>query len=272
MAYRWRLRRRPTEGQRSGQTRLIVAIAAEEGPGPALIVRHLHAHPGNAVGLRSEAVTPREIVALIREGIAAGWTPTRPGPAFELTLRGRVVLPSLEIPPLHRSEAALAELARARTPASLDRLEIGAQGSGISINGVDLVARVRAAELPHAIREVALRKAEGDEIEVDDIAGAYIGLQPHLLRWPSRALVDLPSPEVHAFAIPEDDPRRRKATLLECTCGISECWFLLARITLLDEFVVWSEFEQFHRPWRLELGPFVFARRDYFAAIGAPAA
>jgi len=37
--------------------------------------------------------------------------------------------------------------------------------------------------------------------------------------------------------------------VLGCTCGITECWFLLVRITVLDEVVIWSDFEQVHRPW-----------------------
>lgn len=89
------------------------------------------------------------------------------------------------------------------------------------------------------------------------------------LRLPSRHLLGAPSREAGCFAIPEDDPRRRKTTLLQCTCGISECWFLLATITALEDFVIWSDFEQFHRDWVYGLGPLVFARDAYLAAIAA---
>ena len=270
VAYRWRLRTRPTDGQRLGHTPLIVAIAAEVGPGPALIVRHFHAHPGNTIGRRAEAVTPREVVAMIREGIREGWQPSRPGRAVELELRRRVALPGPEIRPglRPRSREALEALARARPPGGYDRLELDDHGSGILINGVDLIALVRAAELPHATREVDERRKRGDAVTVDDLAGAYAGLGPGPFRWPSRALLDAPSGEV--AGLHEDDPRRRKTTLLGCPCGFVECWFLLAQITTLDAYVTWSDFEQFHRPWSLDLGPFVFERAAYLAAIGAP--
>lgn len=268
-AYRWTLRRRPTAGQRSGETPLVVAIAAEAGEGPALIVRLPRAHPGNRVGRRTEAVTPAEVAALIRAGRRSGWEPTRPGRAVELALQTRVVLPGPEIgPPRLQGPAELLALARGRPPERLDRLALGGEGSGISINGVDLIARVRAAELPHAASEAAARRSQGDPVEVDDLAGAYSGLGP--LGWPKRALLGAPSAEASCFEIAEDDPRRAKTTLLGCTCGIVECWFLLAQIAVLEEFVVWSDFESFHRPWILDLGPFVFGRRDYMAAIGAP--
>lgn len=64
-----------------------------------------------------------------------------------------------------------------------------------------------------------------------------------------------------------DDRRRRKATVLGCTCGIVECWFLMVEITLLDDVVIWSDFEQFHRPWVYALGPFVFDRAAYERAL-----
>lgn len=64
-----------------------------------------------------------------------------------------------------------------------------------------------------------------------------------------------------------DDPRRRKATVLGCTCGITGCWFLLVRITMLDDVVLWSDFEQFHRPWIYTLGPFVFDRKAYLEQL-----
>ena len=60
-----------------------------------------------------------------------------------------------------------------------------------------------------------------------------------------------------------DDPRKRQSLLLGCTCGITDCWFLLATITVEEHQVVWSEFRQFYRDWHYDLGPFVFERRAY---------
>lgn len=71
------------------------------------------------------------------------------------------------------------------------------------------------------------------------------------------------------FVLAPDDPRLGKATLFSCTCGITECWFLLASVTVLDDVVVWSELEQFHRSWVYDLGPFVFDRAAYERALGA---
>lgn len=59
------------------------------------------------------------------------------------------------------------------------------------------------------------------------------------------------------------------AILLACDCGESACWPLLARITVKDTVVVWSEFEQPNRPDRdyLEFGPFTFDRARYELAV-----
>ena len=79
-----------------------------------------------------------------------------------------------------------------------------------------------------------------------------------------RNLLD--EPRDPGFVLEPDDPRRSKATVLGCSCGIIDCWFLQVRVRLLSEVVVWSEFEQFHRPhWRYDLGPITFDRRQYEA-------
>jgi hypothetical protein len=73
-----------------------------------------------------------------------------------------------------------------------------------------------------------------------------------------------------------DDPRRDKATVLGCTCGVTECWFMQARIEVGPGWVRWSDFGQFHRPhWHYGLGPFTFDRRQYesqLAQVAEPAA
>jgi hypothetical protein len=58
--------------------------------------------------------------------------------------------------------------------------------------------------------------------------------------------------------------------VLGCTCGVSECWPLLVRITRKGGTVVWSDFRQPNRAWKHErLGPFTFAREQYEAALAA---
>jgi hypothetical protein len=56
-----------------------------------------------------------------------------------------------------------------------------------------------------------------------------------------------------------------KVPLLGCECGEWGCWPLLARITVSDEFVTWSDFEQPYRKDRdyQAFGPYIFERRQY---------
>ena len=79
--------------------------------------------------------------------------------------------------------------------------------------------------------------------------GCYVFLPSRNLARASRIGMD--------FLRPPDDPRNRKSLLLECTCGITDCWFLLATITVTENAVMWSDFCQFHRDWRYDLGPFL---------------
>lgn len=181
---------------------------------------------------------------------------------------------------LLRSREQLLALARGRE--SCDRLRLadtparvfwpdggGFQPCAIVINDRDLIEWVREVERPYARREIAERRRDDPELEldVDDLAGNYLHLTRRELALPSRHLFE-PSDDVRrGFSVPADDPVHAKTTVLECTCGVLECWFLLVRITLFDDFVVWSDFEQFHRDWVYDLGPFVFDRRAYERAL-----
>ncbi|MDC0675339.1 hypothetical protein [Nannocystis radixulma] len=279
--YLWQLRRRPTPDQRSGRTPLLLAIAARGVDGPAMLVRLHRPHPGNQVGLASAAVTPREVAELVREGLRAGWQPARPGRQFILSprtaARGPRTWPRGH---MHHSRDQLLALARAREPR--DRLRLadtpayvswpgggGFQPCAILINDRDLIEQVRDVERPHAAREIAERRRDDPELDltVDQLAGDYLHLTRRELALPSRHLLE-PSDDVRrGFAVAADDPIHAKTTVLQCTCGILECWFLLVRITLFDEFVVWSDFEQFHRDWVYDLGPFIFDRQAYERAL-----
>jgi hypothetical protein len=288
--YRWRVRSRPTADQQTGRTPLILAVAGEDGKGPALVVRLHHAHPSNAVSLRSEAVTPRQVAAYVRAGKRAGWSPSQPGRPFHLSPHGVEqpdgprAWPRRQRPP---SPAEIEAIALARPAAGRDVFRLvadrpyvrwpnggGYQPCGIEINGVDLIALARAAELPHAEREIARRAedgdGDGDGLGVDDLAGNYLGLALSSLRWPRRELFDAPTDTAgQGFVLSPDDPRRGKTTVLGCACGVVECWFLLVSIAVFDDVVVWFDFEQFHRPWVYDLGPFVFDRSAYLRALGA---
>ncbi|MET0335773.1 MAG: hypothetical protein ABW190_16010 [Rhizobacter sp.] len=116
----------------------------------------------------------------------------------------------------------------------------------ISIDGTDLIDLAREAEHPFALREGH-----------PTLAGAY-------------AWVTL-SPEALLALQGKEDGWNGKASLLQCTCGSEGCWPLLARVSLGESEVVWSEFEQPHRGtesagghWVHDtLGPFTFERSRY---------
>jgi hypothetical protein len=117
----------------------------------------------------------------------------------------------------------------------------------------DLAELVREVELPHARAEGAPR-----------IAGAYAGLAPSQLRGGLR----------RHFLVGEGSDLacgpREKTVLLGCDCGEPGCWPLMARVSVEEDAVVWSEFEQPQRrdAWSYAgFGPLRFARAQYEAAL-----
>ncbi|HYF63417.1 MAG TPA: hypothetical protein VD886_11425 [Herpetosiphonaceae bacterium] len=123
----------------------------------------------------------------------------------------------------------------------------------ILINGRNLIELVAEVEAPFAA-------AEGLE------PGGYAGLTAHMLGSPSDHLL--------GRAINGD-----KVALLCCDdCGMISCWGIEARITMLDDRVIWEAFEQNHRRgtngetefWDYgRFGPFVFDKQEYLAALAA---
>jgi len=117
----------------------------------------------------------------------------------------------------------------------------------------DLAELVREVELPHA-------RAEG----APGIAGAYAGLAPSWFKGGLRA---------HFLGGDGSDlacGSREKTVLLGCDCGEPGCWPLMARVSVEDDAVVWSDFEQPHRrgAWSYEgFGPLRFEREQYERAL-----
>lgn len=146
----------------------------------------------------------------------------------------------------------------------------GFQPVELRVNGRGLIDLVREVELPYAHSEYDNDIASGEAAEElgprDGLAGNYLYLPGSHVSPPSKGLLGEPYP--HGFITEPDDPRNRKSLLLSCTCGITDCWFLLATITVTADTVVWSDFCQFHRDWIYDLGPFVFDRGRYEAALG----
>jgi hypothetical protein len=142
----------------------------------------------------------------------------------------------------------------------------GFQPAEVRINGRPLLELVRAAEEPWARAENTERMPGPDTHSGPVTPGAYLYLPAHLVLIPSCEW--LGEPAEPGFLLEVDDPRRGKAIVLGCTCGISECWFVQARIEVGPDVVRWSEFGQFHRPaWDYGLGPYAFDRREYEAQL-----
>jgi hypothetical protein len=121
---------------------------------------------------------------------------------------------------------------------------------GIWVDRVPLAELARRVEVPSA-------KAEGKP----DLAGSYEGLSARDdILWPSRHF--LGKPRLSAF----DDG---DTVLLGCLRGDWGCWPLVADVAVAEDSVTWSRFRNGHRAtWDLgDLGPFVFARTQYEAAL-----
>jgi hypothetical protein len=165
----------------------------------------------------------------------------------------------------------------------MDRLEIqtppdlyvrspgggGFQQVEMRINGEALIDIVRRIELPYAEREFDERVAAGETAEElgerGSLAGAYLYLPRVVALPPSRNFFG--KPYRHGFVTDANDPVNKKSLILQCTCGITDCWFLVVDITLGDLTVTWDHFQQFHRDWIYDTKPFVFDRAEYEAAF-----
>ncbi|WP_234361375.1 hypothetical protein [Plantactinospora sp. BB1] len=86
VTYRWSVRRRPTYCQANGWSPLTFVVEHAEQKGAVLVAALPCAHPGNWLGLPSQPVLPGTVAAGVRQALAAGWQPSRPGWAFELFL------------------------------------------------------------------------------------------------------------------------------------------------------------------------------------------
>lgn len=84
IAYRWRIRRRPTYSQGVLDSGLILAVDVDDAPQCSLIVEFTRSHPGNWVNQPTAPVTPRDVAEAIRRALAAGWQPFKPGKPFRL--------------------------------------------------------------------------------------------------------------------------------------------------------------------------------------------
>ena len=84
VAYRWRVRSRPTYDQALAQSGLTVAIQFSDGAGRALHLRLPTARVDNWLHTPGYVVVPRDIERWIRFAISQGWTPTGSGPPLSV--------------------------------------------------------------------------------------------------------------------------------------------------------------------------------------------
>jgi hypothetical protein len=84
VAFRWKVRGKPTYAQGLGWSPLCFVAELAEGAGARLVVELPVAHPSNWLLLPSASVTPGLVTASIRSALTDGWQPDRPGPVFRV--------------------------------------------------------------------------------------------------------------------------------------------------------------------------------------------
>ena len=85
VVYRWRIRRRATPLQTDfGHGTLHVAVELAERPGAVLVVYTDRPHPADWGTNQVTPIRPADVARLVREALAAGWSPAQPGPQFRV--------------------------------------------------------------------------------------------------------------------------------------------------------------------------------------------
>ena len=85
---------------------------------------------------------------------------------------------------------------------------------------------------------------------------------------PEEVFLPSPRPLGEPTTYYDHDSPEGKIAVLGCVCGEPGCWPFQFRITLRDDVVIWSDFEQPHRTWHYdEIQPFVFDRAQYLSAL-----
>ncbi|MBE1580303.1 hypothetical protein ACFORH_29200 [Amycolatopsis roodepoortensis] len=115
------------------------------------------------------------------------------------------------------------------------------------IDGVSFLELVREAELPGALAEpaplLAGDYAPSTRLSVEHLLGGAPDRVPHGV---------------------EDDEH----LLLGCTCGIDDCWALVAKIATSEDTVTWSGLRNTYRDWDYgRIGDLTFSRRQYEKAL-----
>lgn len=248
VAYRWVYPRKPTKAQRDGGS-IRIPVCAEAG-GATLLVELDSPHSKNCVQRYGLSITPGAVAAWVRQARGEGWVPGRSGPQHRM--RGVHSLQraaTAEHPPISRDEA------ETMGSGPYNRLTIIRDGRWWSpaIDGEPFLELVRIAEEAHVRREILERGPDATGLAPGDYGPGWVLGRDAFLG----------QPQTPRFAFDEGDPRLSKTEVMDCTCGCSGCWPLMANIYNFPTRVVWANFEQVHRDWILDLGPFVFRRSQY---------
>jgi hypothetical protein len=167
--------------------------------------------------------------------------PVTPGMIADI-IRARAALPDHLRDFGYHPEIGLYPIPDAAAPAMPrygdDTLEVA--GQEFRINGTPLLDLVREAE-----RAQVTRLQTPADLA---IIGSY---QPSRERPPAGLLDGAGSAE---------DGR---VLLFDCGCGSDGCWPLTVRVKVTERRVWWYSFNNRHRPWIYDLGPFRFARAAY---------
>jgi hypothetical protein len=86
IAYRWRVRSRPTYCQALTWSPLTLAVEQAQSPGSVLVIDLPQLHPSNWFQKPSSGVTPAVVATYIRQALKAGWQPSVRGAQFYLEL------------------------------------------------------------------------------------------------------------------------------------------------------------------------------------------
>lgn len=86
VAYRWKVRRRPTYCQGNTGTNLQAAVELADAPGAKLVVELPLAHPSNWMCAPFSAALPSDMARAVRLALAAGWQPGKSGSPFRRAL------------------------------------------------------------------------------------------------------------------------------------------------------------------------------------------
>ena len=86
VAYRWRIRQRPTYMQGAFGHSLNLAVELTDDPKCTLLVELAQSHPCNWLGDPAVPVTPSEVAGHIRQALDAGWQPESQGGAFRFKI------------------------------------------------------------------------------------------------------------------------------------------------------------------------------------------